>query len=262
MRNVSLLLIGSLLAGCAGTPPVRMNYYLATSTVHARVIRTLACDASNIPVLANTVTMEVLHSADPGAPRNTDLWLADRALADSELKTEFYSDGRLKAVNATTTGVGKTVIETAIKLVQLAGEAPQRATIESVCKNFKTAFADKTLTLTFDVRDNLSPLRQIVPILPEAPGEYQYNKYAVLFGDLCLRFGQSHVPPKPAQTMGSGAYPVTVKARQPALLEAAVSAGPQANCTKSDLWSGLIEVGQLGQEYEIPIPAAKPFGKK
>ena len=139
---------------------------------------------------------------------------------------------------------------------------PQPAAVEAVCKDFKKAFADKTLTLTFDIRDNLKPLRQLVPILPEAPGEYQYNKYAVLFGDLCLGFGQSHVPPKPAQNMGSGAFAVTVKARQPALLEAAVLAGPQGNCTKSNLWSGLIEVGQLGQEYEIPIPAAKPFGKQ
>ena len=85
MRTVSLLLVGTLLAGCASTPPVKMNYYLARSTVHTRVVRTLGCDKTNVPVVANTVTIEILYAADPTNPRSTDLWRADGALANSEL---------------------------------------------------------------------------------------------------------------------------------------------------------------------------------
>lgn len=259
---LSIIVAAAVLTGCARTPPVSVNYYLTRSALHARVIRTVACDASNTPVIANTVTTEVLHSADPDKIRTTDLSKIDSAFANSELKAEFYGDGRLKGINATTVGQGETIIKAAIKLAQFAGEAPPRASIEEACKAFRIAFADKTLTLILDIRDALTPGRDLIPILPEPTSADQFQKYQMIAGDTCLRFGRAFTPTQGPAVHPSGSDLVIVKARQPGLLETAITAGPSGDCTAGVLWSGVIQVGQLGKEYEIPIPKAALFGKQ
>jgi hypothetical protein len=264
MRAWSIIASSIILSACAHTPPVSVSYPLAKSSLHTRVVRTVGCDASNTPVIANAVTTEVSHSADFTRMRKMDLSRVDGPLANSELKTQYYGDGRLKGVNVTTVGQGETIIKAAVDLAKLALEGPQRASIEDKCKELKKAFGDKPLTLTFDIQDPLQkPLHDLVPIEAEPASQSQYDKYKLIVGDLCLRFGTIFTRDrnKPVSYPGGGDY-VTLEAAQPGLVEAAVTSGPSGNCTKGTLWSGTIQVAQLGTDYTIPIPRAALFGKQ
>ena len=259
----------ALLAGCARTPPVTLHYPLATSALELRLIRTVGCDSSNMPVIANTVTSKTLHTADVTKIRSTELGKIDGALANSELKAEFYPDGRLKGVNATTVGQGETIIKAAIKLAETAADASltdaDRQAIVASCTEFKKAFADKVLTLGFELRDDLSADEQSVPIPPDDGSRLQYLKYRTLVGDACLRFGEIRRPAKPTGLYRRSRGEVTIKALQPALVEAVVTSARPGRCRSAEsskLWTALVPAAQHGEEYEIPIPRAAFFGKQ
>lgn len=264
MRHVSLILIGSLLAACARIPPVTIHYPLARSALHVEIVQTLGCDASNMPVVVNTVTPTMLHMADtrPGAKMGSiDLSRIDGPLSNSELKTDFYADGRLKAINATTTGQGEAILKTAIELLSMAGEAPPQVDPKPICEKFRKAFADKTLTLTYELTHALEPGDELTEIKPEHASKAQYDRFKDLLGMFCLQVPRARPATKPATaTPGSG--DVTVIARQPALVEAAVTVGSLADCAETVLWSGVVPAGQHGAEYAIPVPRAAFFGKQ
>lgn len=263
MRTLLMLMGLIILAGCARTPPVTVNYHLARSSIQARVVRTVACDATNVPIIANTVTTTVFHSADSSQVRSTELWRADSSLANSEFKTDFYGDGRLKSINATTVGQGETIFKTAIKIAEMAMEEappPALAAVQAACKEFKKAFADKVLTLVFEVRNDFGELDTAITVPAELSSQLQYKQYRLLLGDTCLRIGARSVASAPVSYSADST--VTVKARQPALINASVTTGPMSNCGASTLWSGLVQVSQHGTEYALPIPRAALFGKQ
>lgn len=254
-----LLAIASLV-GCAKTPPITTHYYLAKSSLHVRLVRTLGCDESLSPVVASTVTPTLFHQADVTKPKSIELWRADSAFANSEFKTEYYGDGRLKAVNAKTTGQGETIFKSAIKLAgALQADTPNRAAIEEQCKAFRLAFKDKALTLIYEVRDDLEKDQDELAVPPDAHSEFQAAKYPLLLGDTCLHLKQVGEP-RPPVSYGSSKNDVVFQARQPALVAASVTTGPLSDCTASTLWSSVIHVGQRGKEYDLRIPKAALFG--
>ena len=264
MRPVALILLGSLLAGCARTPPVIIKYPYARSALHVEIVQSLACDSSNMPVVVNTVTPTMLHmaDADPKATGSIDLGGLDGPLSNSEFKTDFYADGRLKAINVTTTGQGEGILKTAIGLIRFAGEAPPPVDPKPICQTFRKAFGDKALSVTYELTHGLATSEtSLVPIPPEHASRAQYELYKDLLGKFCLQVPRARLV-KPPTTYTPGRGDVIVTARQPAMVEAAVTVGPRANCAETALWSGLVPAGQHGFEYKIPVPRAAIFGKQ
>jgi hypothetical protein len=264
MRNFRKLTAGLTaicLVGCAKTPPITTHYYLAKSSLQVRVVRTLGCDESNSPVVASTVTPTVYHSADLKEPREIALWRADSAFANSEFKTEFTGDGRLKAVNANTTGQGETIFKAAIKLAGTFAADSPRAPIEEKCKHFRLAFKDKVLTVIYELRDDLMVDRRRLPIPADSQSEYYAGEYRLLLGDTCLHLTQDGEPIAPV-SYGASKNDVVFRARQPGLVSASVTTGPMGNCGASTIWSSVIQVAQRGKEYDLRIPRAALFGKQ
>lgn len=230
--------------------------------LHVRVVRTLGCDEANRPIVASTVTPVITHFADPGRKLSLSFSKVDGALANSDIKMEFYGDGRLKGVNATTTGQGETIIKAAIKLAEVALEEDRSpAETEAGCKLFKQHFKDKPLTLVFETRDDLSGASNGVAMPAEAQSAHHYELFRNLVGDTCLRFGNVSQPDAPVKLERNASYAM-LAARQPAIAEVGVSVGPTGSCELSQIWAGLVPVAQRGTDYAIPIPEAAFFGKQ
>ena len=96
MRASFIVITALLSTACAQTPPVTTTYYLAKSSLHAKVVRTVGCDLQDDPLVASALTpIEVLHSADTStSPETLSLHKVDGPFANSELKTDFYADGK------------------------------------------------------------------------------------------------------------------------------------------------------------------------
>jgi hypothetical protein len=262
MRVFLMLALASTLGACAQTPPVQTTYYAARSMVHIRVTRTLGCNTANQPIVASTVTATSSHAADLRQPRTLSLARLGGEFANSDLRMDFYADGRLKGMNVTTTGQGETILRSAIKLAELALERNEdRADIEMLCQRFKAAFGTNPLSLSFEIAEDFSGDAGLRAIPPDVQSEALYNQYRDLIGDTCLRIGEVTAPAAPVTLPRAGNY-VMLRARQPALAEVGVAIGPRGSCGISTIWAAQVPVAQRGTDYDIPIPRAAMFGRQ
>lgn len=103
-------------AGCAGVPDVGVTYYLPETSGSIIVTRTLRCDIANNVTVVSAVAPRVEHSANRSDPWTVHLADLDSELASIEAKIQLYPDGRLKGLNAQSTGQGGEIVKAAANL--------------------------------------------------------------------------------------------------------------------------------------------------
>lgn len=263
IRALAMGALAACLAGCAHLPDVTVGYYLAKSKVNFKVIRTVACDANNNPIVANSTTPTVTHSADPGQFVPIRLAGLKGTFSDTDLKFEFYEDGRLKSVNATSTGQGevifKTVVTIATAVLALDGSTK---TYPQECNFIKSAGGGKPLTLTYEGEVDIgrSPNdKQDIP--PDTTSGVYAIILAKAIGYVCATVEGAEAAKAPA-TYELQAGDVVLRARQPGLVRLRVVAGGMNDCKIDTVWEGKLPVAQFGTVYSLPIPAAASFGKQ
>jgi hypothetical protein len=269
MMNLRLIGVGLgyaiLSAGCAHTPPVKVNYFLAQSEASFKVIRTVACDEGDNPVVASSVMPNVRHTADRKLGSQALPLAALRgAFSDTDVKFDFYEDGRLKGINASSTGQGESIFKSTISLLSLiAASGISRDNLSAECAKIKKWGGGKPLTITYEGGIDLAKdLEQLIP--PEAGSAYYARELKNALGDVCAYVTQRG----PSSTSVPGEYSPTeeheslLTLRQPGRASISITAGPPGLCQTDRLWSGDIAVGQFGTSYALPIPRPAVFGKQ
>ena len=119
-----------MLLGCANTPEVQVSYYLPKSALKLELIRTLACNDDNRLSFVSNVIPTDIHFSDRDARHTISLRDLDGVLSHSNSVFEFHDDGRLKAINAKSTGQGGAIVTSGLGLISntssLVGEPPER----------------------------------------------------------------------------------------------------------------------------------------
>jgi hypothetical protein len=265
MKSIAALAAGVIVfAGCAQMPPVVATYYPATTSLGLKVTRTVACDESNRPFIASSVTTSLSHAADTANPITFDPALLNSFFANGDMKVEFFADGRLKGLNATTTGQGKEIFDAVIKLATTQGEEVDSTAVEKACERLRTDYKDKPLTLFYETRDDLTGSSNNQPIPPDFQSATPDHDFKAIVGTVCLRFGKARSPATPIalkEGESKSGYAMLM-ARQPGLQELEVWAGAGSECGDGPIWSGAVLVAQKGTSYGIPIPKAELFGKQ
>ena len=156
-RVFGLFLVMLALTGCAHLPDATVHYYLPKTDVSFKVVRTVTCDENNNVLAADAVTPTVTHFADRDSvdsAKSVSLAKLRGAFSDSDVKFEFYDDGRLQGFNGASTGQGEAILKTAIAIagVTVAFDAPTISTSE-VCKDIKKFGDEKPLVLTYQGTD-------------------------------------------------------------------------------------------------------------
>jgi hypothetical protein len=259
-RLATFVMLAILLSGCAHLPDATIGYYLPKSEVRFRVVRTVACDANDNLIVVNSSTPIVTHSADRerfGTIRLSEL----RGLfSDTDVKFEFYEDGRLKSVNSTITGQGETILKTVVTIA--AGVFLKAGTSEE-CKFIKDAGGSKPLTLTYEGKIDISTSadkKQIVP--PDTASSFYASKLANAIGGVFAVVEGSEVPTEAPLSYAAQNGDVLLKARQPGLVKVKVMTGGINDRQGNAIWEGELAVAQFGKDYSIPIPAPAIFGKQ
>jgi hypothetical protein len=128
---VPMFTLASLLSGCASLPNMNARYFLPKSELRVKVIRTVACDKQDHLIVATAVTPVAKHSADTSASSSKTISLKKLRglLADSDVKLDFYDDGRLKAFNSTSTGQGEAILKSAISVVAAPSNRNRNASL-------------------------------------------------------------------------------------------------------------------------------------
>ena len=262
-----------LLAACAHLPDVAVGYYLAQSKVGFKVVRTVACDKSDRPIVATAVTPEVAHSADRNRPATINLSGLKGPFSDSDLKFDFYDDGRLKDVNATSTGQGEAILKTVVTIAAAAfvgfdarGRAIAPTTYSAECAIIRNAAGDRALTLTYQGEIDVRGPGGAQNIPADTMNSYYASALHGAIGTVCAQVTRVEKPVSPASVAQADAssnptQSILLRAQQPGWAEIKVMAGPANQCT-GKAWDGRVEVAQAGVSYDIPIPKAVAFGKE
>lgn len=258
--RAAVIVVIPLSAACAHTPKVTLGYYLPRSEIHLKVDRVLACSKANRVVEVVAVTPTTRFVADRSKWRPISIADVDGSFADADLKFEFYEDGRLKAVNATTTGKGEDVLKSAISLMGMVAFDETRGTDPASCKTIRNLSGQaKALTLTYEgyieiVGDGT------VPIEPIVSSAAAHKELAASMGGVCAAIKtrmQANAPE--ISQRGEGARLMLV---QPGAATITVTSGGKNSCVESTHWMGEVLAPQFGKEYALPIPKAAMFGKQ
>lgn len=253
----------SVITGCGTIPDAQVSYYKAKSKVTVKVTRSVACDAKNSPLVANTVVPSVIHSADTSQAQTFRLSGLRGTFTDTDAKFEFFEDGRLKAVNATLTGQGEAVLKAATTLAStlVAFDATKSpSTYEGECAFVKDIGGGKPLTLAYEGDVNLTKSEpQSIP--PDAAAAAYASRLTALLGGICVTVKSKELPAQPIQyNVGDG--DLVLAARQPAWITINVGTSTVGNGCSGSLWEGKVLAAQLGTDYVVPVPRAAMFGKQ
>ena len=252
------------MAGCAHLPDATVNYYLAQTKVSFKVVRTVACDAQDEVIVSNAATPSATHSADRSTGFPLKLAGLKGTFSDTDTKFDFYDDGRLKGVNATSTGQGEAILKTVVSIASAIfafdGGPPR---FPNECAAIRKVDGGKALTLTYqgeiDLKKGVGELQSIPP--DTTSGVYA-TRFASAIGTVCAAIVATERPTVPVSS--TPATGVLLHARQPGLVRIRVTAGTGGplGCEGREIWLDEVPAAQLGVPYDLPIPAPATFGKQ
>lgn len=260
MRVRALLLPVSTMfvAACGHLPDVTVGYYLAETKVSFKVVRSVACDGANMPFVANAAVPIAAHSADRTRPLKIRLADLRGLFSDSDVKFEFYDDGRLKGINASSTGQGETIFKAAVTLAATMKTLTTRD-FQTECDFIKTAGGGKPLTLTYEGLVDIANTTTDQPIKPDTASTFYADKLKQAVGDVCAVVQGTEIPDPPTAYAARDGDAV-IQARHPGFVKIKVKAGG-GGCI-DQVWEGKVPVAQIGKSYSLPIPAPAMFGKQ
>lgn len=262
-RSLALLSVSLLgLGGCAHLPTATIGYYLPTSEVTFKVVRTVACDAGGNPIVATAVTPTARHFANTSgadALHQVELAKLKGQLSDSDVKFEFFEDGRLSGVNASATGQGEAILKTAITVASTAIKAGGLGILTltpNECQQIKDFGGGKPLTVTYTSKVGLAD-GATTDLQPDADSEFYVSQLKAVFLPLKATTVRHANPGKPF-AFTKDPNDVVITGRQPGTVHVKVEVASAAKA----LWEGDITVAAVGTNYELPIPRPGAFGKK
>ncbi len=272
LRNIPALLAASLLASCAHSPDVSVRYYLPRTTVSFKVVRTVLCDAANYPIIATNVTPAVAHAADRSRPFAIRLADLHGAFSDTDIRIEMYEDGRLKGVNATTSGQGEAIIKAASTLATAAFTESTKSppTFVEECRIINGVSGGKGVSLIYEGVYDLDAAQapDARPVPPDVSTALMQDRIGRAVGTVCAVADRVTAPTAPLINNASGKTDdVSLNLRQPGQVRFRVAAVHGQECatgggTPDILWTGDLTVAQKGTDYVAPIPRAAMFGKE
>ncbi len=274
MKNLLLCLaLAAGVGGCASTPDIKVGYYLPTTTVKAKVTRTLTCDNADNIFIANTVVLTPVHSADTSQQIEFDISELDGTFSNTSFTIELYDDGRLKGVNASSEGQAGEALKTGIELLSSKLGAFRNQPYPGECdliNRFKRNDAGKvvrteTLTLSYEGSANpaFNSSSKAVPLSTSLDG--RYSTLLDLTGNPRIKTGaNTAIAPPVVQTSLSGKSYPTVELRPAALVEYTVSiegATALDQFKTASLHKQSVRIANANATaYKVPVPKAASFG--
>jgi hypothetical protein len=272
MRTIiTTLSVAWLVSACASTPDVVYSYYPSKSTSTATITQTVDCTSDKSAVIVvNTPALGTVYSADYSkAPNSIHIKALDGILADSDVAFTFFDDGRLKSVNASSTGQGEVIIKSVVSLVTAvaalggktapaAGLPPPPALPE--CAIVNSWGGGKPVSILYsNVVDVTTPNAIPIPMDPVPSSVALHHLLKAQLPTLQFTVGPSKPVESGAHFGGaggaSGTNAVILTLQKTANAEVDVLAQGQK------IFSGNVTF-PLASTYALPIPRAAVFGKQ
>lgn len=264
------ILVGLAVCSCSQTPPVKLRHFLPRTETAVKVTQVVTCNTENEIVSAASVTTATSYAADTRNPQVIDMTGYGSSLANTGLTFNYYDDGRLKGIDATSTGKGGEIVKSAIGLMTTlagrAGTALVRGPQPGACDKIKQWGKGEPITLTYNGTIDFTDSIAARPYLrPEPASHARYEVLKDAIGYICpvVSFPQTDdldlfVEP----TKGAGRVPL----RQPVNVQLQLFVDRSAACAGTEqeyqILNDSVLVSEAGRIYMVPIPKPAAFGKQ
>ncbi|MEA3037765.1 MAG: hypothetical protein QOE79_278 [Sphingomonadales bacterium] len=261
-----ILACATLLGGCASIPDVAYRYYPARANAVAKVTQSVDCTADKTDmVVLNTPDVVTQYSADYSA-RPFEIRFDQRQadLADNSATFSFFEDGRLKSINAESTGQGEAFLKSAISLIgalaPLGGGGARSAVPLPQCDVIAHWGGGKPVSLNYQAAIDFASDDRVT-LEPTADSKALYELLKSRLPVLQAKIESRSEPWAGASYDDSAARKdkyVLVRLRKVRSARVRLTANGQS------IWSGEAVVPTTGEagDYMLPIPKAALFGKQ
>ena len=251
-----------LMAGCASTPDVTYKYYPSRLQATATVTQTVDCttDKKSLIVI-NTPSMNSVYSADYSqSPYSIQIKKLAGTIADSDFALNWFDDGRLKSVNASTTGQGEAVVKSAISLIGAVaavggGAAPTSPTGLPECTVVTNWGNGKPVTLTYSqVIDFVKAAAAPQQLKPTPQSAALWNSLHNQLPPLAVKVDQQ-APNNSGASYGSSGDDLLLTLQKTNTAEVSIVSSGSA------IFTSIVTLPQT-TTYQLPIPKSAVFGKQ
>ena len=255
------------LAGCASIPDIEYRYFPARASTAVSLTQSIDCNQEKTQlIIANTPTVLTTYASDrskePFVLRTVNL---RSTFADSDVKFEWFDDGRLKSVNQSSTGQGDSIIKAAMTfLAPVFGGAEVAPKKIKECDDIAAWSGGKPVMIVYEstIEYAKGQPERVLAFKRNANSESTYAGMHKLLGsrlpvvEVKVRALEdnadlAHAPEEPAETKSTVYLKLNKTAVAP--IEILVS--------KFAVWSGKVVVPTT-DTYTLPIPKPKLFGKQ
>lgn len=268
---IPLLTISGLLAGCSTVPEVAYHYYPARALAFASVVQTVDCTADKQAlVIVNTPEVKTQYEADrTSGPVTINFRQKTEAFSDNSRTFTFFSDGRLKSVNATSTGQGEAILKSVISLVgavaPLGGGGDTRAAAPlPECTVIANWGGGKPVTLNYRASIDFNSQTDAGTPFPISPAPDSAALHSLLRARLPIL--QGSITPSASEWAGASFDPSAHSRKNHVYLKLRKVRNAQLDLRAQGqkIWSGNVIVPDARKEgeYVLAIPHAALFGEQ
>jgi hypothetical protein len=261
MKKAAVLISATFfVSACSVMPDVTYRYYPPKAQTTISVTQTLDCSSGNI-VIVNAVNSSTVYSSDrTQRPREIRIATIDGPLADSTVGIKLTDDGRLKTINAETTGQAEAVLKSAVSLG--AALAPLALAEISPCDILKSATnGGKSATIKYskliDFGSNFAGGPYKLTVARESEDIYRRLSGKIPGMHFTVNTKQKSVLDAPANYDGDMTGMIPIELNHVANVHVAVI----QTDSKAKIWDGDVNV-PINSIYTLPIPKSALFGNQ
>jgi hypothetical protein len=263
----------SALAGCASTPDVQFHYFAAQATTSVLVAQTIECredpadptGKTKMLSIVNAPTVTTSYSSNRDGKHTHTLPTAvfKSSFADSDIKFDWFDDGRLKSVNVTSTGQGESIVKAALAFVGIVGGGAA-ALPKDDCDALARLGGGKPVTIAYEGTVTYADGKSgaTVQLVPASNSKETHGKLAKLLPKLAFRVDPWQTQPTVAEPGASAADTTgTTQAKDIFRLSLNKTALAPVSVLVAQVptWTGTVVV-PTDESYELPIPKPQLFG--
>jgi len=259
LQLATMSLATALVGACSAVPNVTVSYYLPKAETTVTVTQSVDCDAKKQHLFfVYSVVSATAYASDlrrkPIPFRLKDL---DGTFSDSSATFNFTDDGRLKSVNASTTGETEAIVKSAITMVSAIGAVAAEAVPSPPCAVVAAWGGGKPISLVYARTLTYGPgfVGGDFPIGPAPGNQDLYRELKDSLPVITLHVeAPSRIVHAADWARSIEAIPLTLNETARVALD--VKAGDRS------IWTGTTTVPDEEKTYDLPIPRAALFGKQ
>ncbi len=258
-----------LASGCASLPDVTVTYFAPKSRTTLTVTQSMDCNKEHTAVfVVSSVSATTTFVADRTRPYSVSYKAFDKTFADVDMAISLTEDGRLKSINANSTGQGEAILKSAAAFALEVIAFTARGILEGgrprirlkECDIIAAWGNDKGVTLVYGGALDNGATRGDGQLTVEPGSSDLHGLLKKQLPAYIVRTAQAS-PTAPVTSPGPAREDDSIWLQFPNAGRAKVEVLSSTESATNSIWTSSVPVTVQG-DHRLPIPKPALFGKQ